>query len=301
MALALTINTEIKMKNGFGMVRRHKMKTIFFSLILCYLVFCQSCMRMRMTSKETKTFFTASKTEYIDSSKEINGYTIHYIETGKKDAPTLFFVHGSPGSWDAYKDYLKDTLLLSKYRMIAIDRIGFGYSNFGEAQNLRTQANIIEQFSQLTSNGKPIYLVGHSLGGPTIVQMAADKPNDYIGLIILAGSVDPKAETPENWRLFVKAKPVRYLIPGALRPANDELWYLKSDLYELKPKLENITSKVIIIHGTKDQLVPYSNVKFMTREFVNAKTLQVITIKDANHFIPWEHFKEIRDVLYKLE
>ena len=289
------------MQKLLSMIRRNKVKSIFSLLAIIYLVFCQSCMRMRMTHKETKTFFTTSKTNYIDSSKEIDGYTIHYIETGNKNASTLFFVHGSPGSWDAYKDYLKDSLLLSKFRMIAIDRIGFGYSNFGKAENLKTQSFIIEKFTKLTSNGKPIYLIGHSMGGPTIVQMAAEKPNDYATLVILAGSVDPKAETPEKWRAIIKAKPIRFIIPGALRPANDELWWLKKDLVDLKPKLQNITSKVIIIHGTKDQLVPYSNVAFMRREFINAKSLEIISIKDANHFIPWDHFKEIRDVLYKLE
>ena len=283
------------------MIRRNKVKSILSLLSIVYLIFCQSCMRMRMTSKETKEFFTASKTAYTDSSKEIDGFTIHYVETGNKDASTLFFVHGSPGSWDAYKDYLKDSLLLSKYRMIAIDRIGFGYSDFGKAENLKTQAYIIEKFSKVTSNGKPIYLIGHSMGGPTIAQMAADKPNDYTALIILSGAVDPKAEKPEKWRLLFMAKPFRYMIPGALRPANDELWWLKNDLYDLKPKLKSITSKVTIIHGTKDPLVPYSNVAFMRREFVSVKSLEIISIKDANHFIPWEHFKEIRDVLYRLE
>ena len=254
-----------------------------------------------MSRKETKTFFATSKTNYIDSYKEINGYNIHYIETGNKNGSTLFFVHGSPGSWDAYKNYLNDTLLLSKYRMIAVDRIGFGFSEFGKAENLETQAFLLEKFTKQITNRKPLYLVGHSMGGPTIVQMAADKPTEYATLVILAGSVDPKAENPENWRAVIKTKPIRYLIPGALRPSNDELWWLKNDLYDLKPKLKNITSKVIIIHGTKDPLVPYSNVAFMRRELMNAKSLDVISIKDANHFIPWEHFKEIRDVLYKLE
>ncbi|MES2410180.1 MAG: alpha/beta hydrolase [Bacteroidota bacterium] len=256
---------------------------------------------MRMTSRETKTFFTESKTNYIDSSLEIDGFTIHYIETGNRNASTLFFVHGSPGSWDAYKDYLKDSLLLSKFRMIAIDRIGFGCSNFGKAENLKTQSYIIEKFIKQIANGKPIHLIGHSLGGPIIAEMAAEKPADYSTLIILAGSIDPQAETPENWRSVIMAKPVRYIIPGALRPSNDELWWLKNDLIDLKPKLQNITSKVIIIHGTKDQLVPYSNVAFMRREFVNAKSVEIISIKDADHFIPWTHFTEIRDVLFRLE
>lgn len=254
-----------------------------------------------MTHKETKTFFTTSHTSYTDSSKNIDDFKIHYIETGNKNAATLFFVHGSPGSWDAYKAYLKDSLLLSKFRMIAIDRIGFGYSNFGQAEDLKTQSAILEKFTKVTANGKPIYLIGHSLGGPIIVKMAADFPNDYAALVILAGSVDPNAETPENWRAVLKTKPLRYIIPGALRPSNDELWWLKRDLFDLEPKLKNITTKVIIVHGTKDQLVPYSNVAFMKQKFVNAKALQVITIQDANHFIPWTHFKEIRDVVYGLE
>lgn len=283
------------------MIRKNKVKSIFSLLALLYLIFCQSCMKMRMTSKETKTFFSSSKTNYVDSSLDINGYTIHYIQTGKKDASTLFFVHGSPGSWDAYKDFLKDSLLLSKFRMIAIDRIGFGYSNFGKAENLKTQTFILEEFIKQTENKKPIYLIGHSMGGPTIVQMAAEKPNDYKELIILAGALDPMAENPETWRAVIKTRPIRYIIPGALRPSNDELWWLKRDLYDLKPKLKNITSKVVIIHGTKDPLVPYSNVEYMKREFINVKSLEVIPIKDADHFIPWEHFKEVRDVLYKLE
>ena len=283
------------------LTKRNKVKSFFFILSCSYLLFCQSCLTMRMSKKETKSFFASTKTKYIEDSKKIEGYTIHYIETGNKNASTLFFVHGSPGSWDAYKDYLKDTLLLSKYRLIAIDRIGFGYSNFGKAKNLKTQAAIIEKFAGLISNGKPFYLIGHSMGGPVIVQMAVDKPELYKKLIILAGSIDPKAEEPENWRAVIKAKPIRYIIPRALRTSNDELWWLKADLFLLKPQLKNITSKVTIIHGTKDQLVPFSNVAFMRREFVNAKSLEIIPIENANHFIPWDHFDLIRDVLYKLE
>ena len=283
------------------LTKRNKVKSFLFILTCSYLLFCQSCMTMRMSKKETKSFFASTKTKYIEDSKKIEEYNIHYVETGNKNASTLFFVHGSPGSWDAYKEYLKDTLLLSKYRLIAIDRIGFGFSNFGKATNLKTQAAIIEKFVGLISNGKPLYLIGHSMGGPVIVQMAVDKPQLYKQLIILSGAIDPKAEEPENWRAIIKVKPIRYIIPGALRTSNDELYWLKEDLFLMKPQLKKITSKITIIHGTKDQLVPFSNVAFMRREFVNAKSLEIIPIENANHFIPWEHFDLIRDVLYKLE
>jgi pimeloyl-ACP methyl ester carboxylesterase len=280
---------------------KFKKRYILYTIFFTYVLFCQSCMTMRMNTKETIAFFEASKTQYIDKTIQFEDYKLHYIQTGSNDNPTLFFVHGSPGSWDAYKEYLKDTLLLKKYRMIAIDRPGFGYSDFGDAQDLETQAQCIEALVRKIDNKKPIVLIGHSMGGPVIVRMAVDNAKLYSHLVILAGAIDPKAETPEVWRSIIKTKPLRYLIPGALRPANDELWWLKKDLIVMKPKLKNINNDVVIIHGTKDQLVPFSNVAFMKKEFVNAKSMNIIAIKEANHFIPWEHYSLIRNALLDLK
>ncbi len=109
--------------------------------------------------------------------------------------------------------------------------------------------------------------------------------------------IQKKAENPVIWRPFIMKKPLRYLIPGALRPSNDELWWLKEDLQIMKPNLKNIVSDVLIIHGTKDRLVPYSNMSFMQKEFVNAKTIDTLSIKNADHFIPWTHYNIIRDAL----
>jgi pimeloyl-ACP methyl ester carboxylesterase len=257
-------------------------------------------MTMRMNKKETKTFFGASKTEYVDSTFKASDYKIHYIKSGKKDNPTLFFVHGSPGSWDAFKKYLEDSLLLKKYRMIAIDRPGFGYSNFGNAQNLDIQSKRISEFIKTIDNKKPLILVGHSLGGPMIVKLAVDNPAMCQQLVILSGAVNPDAETPEKWRKVIKTIPLRYLIPGALRPSNDELWWLKKDLVAMKPSLKNITCAVTIIHGTKDRLVPYANMAFMQKELVNAK-IDTLSIKNADHFIPWSHYEIIRKALVELK
>lgn len=281
-------------------LKKHKVKTIMSVLLLSYLIMCQSCMTMRMSSNKTKAFFETSKTSFIDSTIIVEDAKIHYIQTGNNNSSTLFFIHGSPGSWDAYKDFLKDTLLLKKYRMIAIDRPGFGYSNFGSSENLFQQAHVIEAFVEKINNTKNCYLIGHSYGGPVIVKMAVDKPKMFKQIVILAGAIDPDAEEPENWRPIFISKPLRYLVPGALRPANDELWWLKNDLKVMQPTLKNIVTNVVVIHGTKDPLVPYSNVAFIKKEFVNAKSMEVISIKDANHFIPWEHYETIRNKLLNL-
>jgi len=280
---------------------RFPIKYFALAILICYIIMCQSCMTMRMTSKETRVFFDTIPVAYQSQTITVGKHHLHYLQTGKPDNPTLFFVHGSPGSWDAFKSYLTDSLLLSKYRMIAVDRPGFGDSDFGDAEDLDAQSKLLLEVVSQTNNQKPIILIGHSLGGPLIVKMAAEKPELFEHIVVLAGAVDPKAETPELWRKIIMTKPIRYLIPGALRPSNDELWWLKGDLERLQPKLKNITSKVTIIHGTKDPLVPFSNAAFMETAFVNAKMIDIIPIENANHFIPWEHFERIRNVLYKLQ
>jgi pimeloyl-ACP methyl ester carboxylesterase len=278
-------------------------KKMFVFIVFCgYLVFCQSCMRMRMSPKKTTAYFSKLNTSFKDVNYKISEiHQIHYIETGDATKPTLLFLHGSPGSWDAYKKYLSDIDLQKKYRLIAIDRPGFGYSNFGEAEDLETQANLILPFIQSKNNNQPITLIGHSMGGPVAVKLATKKPKLFKNLVILAGAIDPKAENPENWRPVLMAKPIRYLIPGAFRPSNDELWWLKEDLITMKPQLHKITSNVIIIHGTEDSLVPYSNVAFMENAFVNAKKIKTISIEKADHFIPWSHYEIIKKSLLSLE
>ncbi len=281
-------------------VRRFKKRYALFFVFVLYVIVCQSCMKMRMSTAKTKAYFENEKVSFVDETIQIDGHALHYIQTGDLNKPTLFFVHGSPGSWDAFKTYLNDSVLRSKFRLIAVDRPGFGYSDFGSPENLATQSKWMNQLVKLLNNKKPIALIGHSLGGPLIVKMAIDEPQLYSHLIVLAGSVDPKAENPELWRPVLKSKPFRYLIPGALRPSNDELWWLKTDLVDMQPNLDKVIAAVTIMHGTKDRLVPYSNMAFMQKELVNAKKVDTISIKDADHFIPWSHFEIIRNQLLQL-
>jgi pimeloyl-ACP methyl ester carboxylesterase len=274
-----------------------KKRYLVISGIVLYLFLCQACMTMRFTLKETTSFFSKSQTTYQDTTFQSDGFKLHYVATGSDLNPVLFFVHGSPGSWNAFKDYLVDPDLLKKYRMIAIDRPGFGYSDFGDAQNLATQSQFISTFIKSQNFKKPVTLVGHSLGGPLVAQLAVDHPEWYHRLVVLAGSLDPKAEKPEKWRTVIKTIPLRYLIPGALRPSNDELWWLKKDLLMLENQLYKIDCEVTIVHGTKDVLVPYSNVDYMKKKFVNAKKLTIKTIPEANHFIPWSHYDIVKNVI----
>ncbi|UOY06681.1 alpha/beta hydrolase [Muricauda sp. SCSIO 64092] len=255
---------------------------------------------MRTSPRKTKLFFAEKNIAFVDSAVRIKNRTIRYIQTGSTDKQTLVFVHGSPGSWDAWKSYLSDTVLLKHFRMIAPDRPGFGFSNFRKSSNLDEQALLLNALVSQLKNGEVTTLVGHSYGGPLIVKMALQNPSLFHNLYILAGAVDPEAEKPEKWRKPLTWVPLKYLVPGALKPSNDEIWMLKKDLWNMKPGLAALYQNTVIIHGTKDKLVPYSNVDFMQKEFVNVSNLEVIRIEDENHFIVWNREGLIKEKLLDL-
>ncbi|MEX0361825.1 MAG: alpha/beta fold hydrolase, partial [Allomuricauda sp.] len=252
---------------------------------------------MRTSSKDTAIYFEEHKTAFSEQTITIQDRELHYIQTGKKDASTLVFLHGSPGSWDAYKAYLSDTTLTSQFRVIAPDRPGFGKSGFRKSMALQPQAVLLNALLAQLDNGKPITLIGHSYGGPLIVQMALEKPELFDNLVILAGALDPDAEKPEKWRKPLTWIPLKYLVPGALKPSNDELWMLKEDLKLLKSRLQNLKTPTLVIHGSEDQLVPYQNVSFMQDHFTQVDSLKVISIENENHFIVWNQEQLVKDAL----
>jgi pimeloyl-ACP methyl ester carboxylesterase len=269
-------------------------------LIVAWACFAQFGMKSRISDKEAKEKFLKQGVALHTASIEVDGFKIHYVKTGNDSLPTLFFVHGSPDSWTRYEEFLKDKDLIRKYRMIAIDRPGFGYSQFGHAKNVEDQAKLIGPFVRTIKNGKPIYAVGHSYGGAVIVKLQVDHPDLFDGLIFLAAAVDPDKEKPERWRYIMKIPPLNYLLPGAYRPSNTELVYLKKDLKELDKEWEKIKCPVWILHGDKDSYVPVSNVEYAKKKLTNAKSVAVKILKGAEHFIPKERYDEIKEVLMKL-
>ena len=222
------------------------------------------------------------------------------MSAGDDHKPTLFFIHGSPGSWTAFDKYLQDSLLLANFRLVSIDRPGFGYSGFGDVLNFDTQTDMIAQLIGQLQNGKPLYIIGHSLGGPYAVKLGAQQLPNVKGLVLLAGSVCPEQEAPEKWRGVFKAFPLRYLLPGAFRPSNVELWAFKKDVLAIPECLEKVTCSVVIVQGLKDPLVPPANAFYAQKQLVHAADVKLVTFPEANHFIPWTKYEDIRSILLAL-
>ena len=274
---------------------------VLVAIIIIWVFIAPGCMTFRKADSVMKAQFEKRGITLTTVTEKVAGRKIHYAKTGSDTFPTLLFVHGTPGSWDAFANYMANDELLQKYRMISIDRPGFGYSNFGAAENLERQSQLMSPVLEKMVNGKPIYLVGHSLGAPMIIKLLADNPPGmFSGLVLISGSVDPAEEKPEKWRPWLFKTPLNFFVPGAFRPSNEELWYLKKDLVKLEDAYSKVGCPVYIIHGGKDTWVPPGNVEYAKKHLVNSPEIHELIIPDGNHFIPWTKFKEIKDVLLKL-
>lgn len=245
-----------------------------------------------MSQKEIDKAFQNLASKPVRHQMEVKGHSIHYFDIGNDRLPVAFFVHGSPGSWSTFVDFMKDTSLLKKVKIVCVDRIGFGDSELGYGEkSLQKQAQyLLPIVLKYKREGKKLMLIGHSFGGPLIAKMAMDYPALIDNLIIVAGSVSPFLEPHEKWfRIPLNFLPLRILIPKSFRASNLELLYLKPELMKMLPYWKNITQPVTIIQGNKDRLVSPGNAGFAKKMLVNAKRIDLVMVNDMNHFVPWTH------------
>ena len=230
----------------------------------------------------------------------VDGLEMHYVETGLREegAPLIVFVHGSPGSWSAFRDYLKDSELRSAARLVAVDRPGFGQSNPGQPEpSLKRQAELLSPVLRIP-NARCI-LVGHSLGGPVIVRIAMDYPEQVQGLVIVAGSVDPDQERLEWYHKVADYRVVRWILPRDWDVSNQEILPLAGELQEMLPLWTQVRAPTLLVHGDEDGLVPYANVAFAVAQLTNASA-RVVRVEQGDHFILWSREELVRDAALAL-
>eukprot|EP01136_Pigoraptor_vietnamica_P014203 Opistho-1_new@56133 len=70
------------------------------------------------------------------------GKKYFYASAGDSTKPMLFLIHGAPGAWFGYKEFLSDSLLLKKYQIVVPDRAGYNKSG-KTVTSIEEQAKIL--------------------------------------------------------------------------------------------------------------------------------------------------------------
>lgn len=197
---------------------------------------------------------------------EINGVLIHYREwiPNNPFSGKVLLIHGLGGSTYSWRNNI-DQLVKAGYLVIALDLPGFGYSDrkiFAHSQENRAKLiwellSYIDNYLSSEMKFLNWHLVGHSMGGGTILAMAVLNPSRVQSLAFVAGAIYQQTSSPLKYLL--------YLPPGRrwlgvfienflIKKKNIESFL--SQAYGKKPNQEEIDKHLepLVIPGTAKAL-----------------------------------------------
>jgi pimeloyl-ACP methyl ester carboxylesterase len=128
-----------------------------------------------------------------------DGALLHTTVEGSDTAPvTLVLAHGwtlSQTAWDDVAAELRDDVAAGELRLVRYDQRGHGRSTWGTTEPVSIDllgADLGAVLEQTAPSG-PVVLAGHSMGGMTIMCLAADRPDLFGSRVQGVALVDTSA------------------------------------------------------------------------------------------------------------
>lgn len=265
--------------------------TFFILLVGFYIAFVQ--FTNPKSNKEVLKKYENSIIKPVISYDTLNGLKYRKISLKTNDTlPTLVFVHGTVGSLNDFNKYLSDSLLQSKFNMLAYDRIGYNFNDKNPVQeSIALERLHLQQVLKSLPKNKTI-LIGYSYGGPIVLSIKERVKK----VILLAPAVYSKVE-PMPWIVkLYKYNVVRWFVSYVWQQAAKEKMSHPKDLQNFESNWKTTPNKITAIHGTADWIAPLSNSEFLERQF-SKEQFKLIRLKNVGHGLVWSNFNQIKKYL----
>ena len=208
-------------------------------------------------------------------------------EPNAKRDKIIIIIHGFSSTKDTGAKYVAEELSKRKINSIRIDLDNRGESEpkFGKTTISNYVKTVNSTIGYVKKLGyKNISLLGTSLGG-LIAAATALRYRNIKKLALRA----PVADYYELLlKRFNKDEVTKFKKQGFyyyIRPDEEKLKIVydfieDSKKYSMYKKVKDIKCPVLIIHGTKDEIVPYKTSQKLVKKFTNAR---LVLIKNASH------------------
>jgi pimeloyl-ACP methyl ester carboxylesterase len=271
----------------------------------------------------------ADKVIHSDRSRflMVDGITLHYQEFGEPTAPAMILIHGYTASayvWKTTAPLLAD----AGFRVIALDLVGFGYSEKPRwfDYTIQSQSRLIARFMNRLGIGRAV-VVGSSYGGAVALNLTLDNPGIVEKLVVADAVINDGPKRHPLLRLaslpgigeamtpfLIDSKMfLRKRMQGTLAKANhhlitnDRIESVRRPLHaadahhsvlatsrnwhadRIERDLELIDQPTLIIWGDQDNVIPIKNGYTLHREILNS---HFVILKDCGH-VPQEEKSEI--------
>ena len=202
------------------------------------------------------------KSEFEEHLLDVKGEKVHSLLFKVHDSQgVVLFFHGNAGSLESWGQVGEELADKTQWDVWVVDFPGYGKS----LGKITSENQLIDLGKTLVSEAKKKYgphakiaIFGRSLGTGIAVKMASE--NEFAGLIL---------ETPYLSLVSMARRLYSWVPSFALR------YKLRSDLW-----IKLVKCPVLIIHGTRDEVIPYEQGKALAEASGKANFL---TIEGGTH------------------
>lgn len=271
----------------------------------------------------------SDKVVHSDRSHFVNvdGARVHYQEFGEATKPAMILIHGYTASvyvWKTAAPLLAD----ADFRVIAVDLLGFGYSEKPAwfDYSIQSQARMVSRFMNRLGIGRAV-IVGSSYGGAVALNLTLDNPESVEKLVLVDAVCN---DEPKNHPILkLAAVPgigealtpflcdskffMKFRMQGTLAKANhamitkDRINSIIRPLHaadghrsvlatsrnwnakRLEQDAHLINAQTLIIWGDSDTVIPIKNGYKLHEKILNSR---FVILKDCGH-VPQEEKSEI--------
>ena len=277
----------------------------FIGLIIFFIIACfvfDHYVQFRKSDLALNKFFSENHIPGKISYYTSYGRKIRYISIGNDSLPALLMIHGAPSSAGIYRVRFRDSIMLRTFKIIAVDRPGYGYSGFGHPEpSIQKQSEMIRPLlDSLHKARHPIIIAGASFGAPIACRLAMDHPELVDGLVLTGPSLAPGKEKVFWFAHFIEHWSIRWFIPRMFKSANTEKLHHKEELEKMLPYWKNIHVPVMYLQGANDKLIDTSNASFARKQLVNVPFFETYFFPNRGHYLGPGQWPVIRSYIMKM-
>lgn len=231
---------------------------------------------------------------WIESRENRLSGMLHISDMNK---PLIVMTHGFTADkigTNKFNLSLANYLEQSNFNVLRFDFLGSGDSDgvFEEQTYLggwvEDLTNVLDWVSKNNGlNNLPIYLMGHSLGGCTILLQPTFKQLKIQGRILLSPVTYPK-ETfkeiifgKEEWEKSLNGVVITKFLNKGFKIHSQFVKELDQELFSPIEQINKFKEPLLIIHGTEDAAVPYCDSLKLIEAYQSEKQLD--TLQGSDH------------------
>ena len=210
----------------------------------------------------------------------------------KKEFPTILLFHGNGEIASDYQ-YISDLFLECNVNLAVVDFRGYGFSS-GEpyfTSLISDAMSIYDAFRDWLAEMNyldSLFVQGRSLGSVCAAEIGAHNPSKLKGVIFESGFA---SIFNMMTNLFRVSSP--YLTPDSIKEYSNDI------------RVQKFQVPTLLIHGTEDWIIPYSESQLLYQNLPNSVEKKLILIKEAGHnnilSFKQEYFLPLSDFVQKFK